>query len=148
MHITHNLAEQLPPPHMTPWTTLLIDMKSINVQNSLLLVPVLNQINPIHSVPFYYSMINFSFIFHPHLRIFPLFFHQHFACISHLSHACYMPPQTTTTWSYFMVKSPNYKAPYAITSTLLDVITVLNILSWNTFNLCSTLGVTYQGIHP
>jgi len=49
--------------------------------------------------------------------------------------------------SYFMVKSPNYKAPYAVTSTFLDVITV-NILSWNTFNLCSTLGVIYQGIHP
>jgi len=46
-----------------------------------------------------------------------------------------------------MVKNPIYKAPYAITSTLLDVITVLNILSWNTFNLRSTLGVIYQGIH-
>ena len=55
---------------------------------------------------------------------------------------------TTFTWLSFMVKSPNYKAPYAITSILSDVITVLNILSWNTFNLCSALGVIYQGTYP
>ena len=35
---------------------------------------------------------------------------------------------------FFMVKSPNCKAPYTTASSLLDVITVLNILSWNTFN--------------
>jgi len=78
---------------MTPWTNLLIGMRSINVQNSLLLVPVLNQTNTVQCVPFYYSMINFSFIFQPCLQLFPLFSHQHFACISNLSHVCYMPPQ-------------------------------------------------------
>jgi hypothetical protein len=59
-------------------------------------VPILGQMNPIHTFPPYFLHIHFHIIFPstPRSSEWSLLFKfsdQYFLCISHFSHACYMP---------------------------------------------------------
>jgi hypothetical protein len=67
------------------------------------LVPILNQINPIHTTPFYFSKINFNIILSPMSgsSYWPFSFllsHQNPLCIPLPFHACYMPCLSHPPW--------------------------------------------------
>jgi hypothetical protein len=71
------------------------------VHNSLPLVPILSQMNPVQTSPHYFPKIYFIVILPSTLRssewFLPFEFSDHnILCISHLFHACYMSRQSHT----------------------------------------------------
>jgi hypothetical protein len=69
------------------------------VHNSPPLFPILSQISPVHTTPFYLSKIHFNMIHPPTSWSLSLWLsHQYPICIPVRPHSCYMPCPSHPTW--------------------------------------------------
>jgi hypothetical protein len=82
-------------------------------------VPILSQINPVHTTPSYFSNIYFNIISSPmfmfsYLSLSFWLPHLNLICITLLSHMCYMSYPSNPLWldHYNLAKSTSYEAPH------------------------------------
>jgi hypothetical protein len=121
------------------------------------LVPILSQMNSVHTFPPCYPKIHSNI-----LRSMPLssewslsfrFYEQNILCIFHLFHACYIPRQAhplIICYEAYKLRSSSLFSllqPLA-TSSLLGPNNILNTLFSKIFNLCSSFSVRNQVSHP
>jgi len=119
-----------------------LDLKDhYRFHNNPSLVPILNQMNSVHTLPAYFSRIRFKIIIQctPRSSKWPLTFRfspPKFLCISHVSHACYIPYSSHPPWFH---QPNNIGWSFSLCSVLQSPNIPLSTLFSPTLRLCSCL---------